>query len=312
VTDDEDVDDASLRSMRTVWLAMRDEEPPVAGMAELLAAARAHAEASHARPSWASRALSSLRRPPALAFATVVVLVGGVLLSHRAAPVDQDRAVVSQATRAPAPGSSAPAAVAPSSPMSATINGVGAAVSSDRDDRGDRGGRGVARGAPAPPGDPQATRPGRRASSVTSPARGAAPSSASEATPEDAPESAAETASATESGRRADLRDQAGASGVADPRATPTKPVPAALAAEPDDGRRADLRDQAGASGVADPRATPTKPVPAALAALVKQAVDAAARGDCQAARATVARIKQQDASYAARVANTAALVKCR
>jgi len=34
-----------LRAMRSVWLAMRDEDPPERGLAELLAAARAKAVA---------------------------------------------------------------------------------------------------------------------------------------------------------------------------------------------------------------------------------------------------------------------------
>jgi hypothetical protein len=81
--DDDDIDDASLKSMRAVWLSMRDEEPPAAGMSGLLAAARDKADAMRAQPTWWQRLFTQLRRPPALAFATVLLLVGGAALVTR-------------------------------------------------------------------------------------------------------------------------------------------------------------------------------------------------------------------------------------
>lgn len=81
---DDEIDDASLSSMRSVWLSMRDEEPPAAGMSALMAAAAAKATELRAeQPSWWQRALAQLRRPPALAFATVLLLVGGAVLVTR-------------------------------------------------------------------------------------------------------------------------------------------------------------------------------------------------------------------------------------
>jgi hypothetical protein len=86
---DDEPDDPSLRSMRAVWLSMRDEEPPSSGLAELLAAARSHAAAMQPHDPWWRRALASLRRPPVLALATVVVLLGGaVLISSRRESMD--------------------------------------------------------------------------------------------------------------------------------------------------------------------------------------------------------------------------------
>jgi type IV secretory pathway VirB10-like protein len=84
MTDDDDLDDASLKSMRAVWLSMRDEEPPAAGMSALLAAAAEKADQmrDETQPWW-QRALAFLRRPPALAFATVMVLIGGAVLVTR-------------------------------------------------------------------------------------------------------------------------------------------------------------------------------------------------------------------------------------
>ena len=96
--DDDDIDDASLKSMRAVWLSMRDEEPPAAGMSGLLAAARERADAMRAQPTWWQRALAQLRRPPALAFATVMLLVGGAVVVTR----NVDRKVESE-TAAVAP-----------------------------------------------------------------------------------------------------------------------------------------------------------------------------------------------------------------
>jgi hypothetical protein len=79
--DDADADTtAQLRAMRSVWLSMRDEDPPDGGLVDLLSAARAKAETLRARPTLRQRLAAWVRRPPALAFATVVVLVGGAVL----------------------------------------------------------------------------------------------------------------------------------------------------------------------------------------------------------------------------------------
>jgi hypothetical protein len=82
--DDEVVgDDPKLRAMRAVWLTMRDEDPPDRGLTELLAVARRTAEAMQARPTLWQRLVAGLRRPPALALATVMVLLGGALVLGR-------------------------------------------------------------------------------------------------------------------------------------------------------------------------------------------------------------------------------------
>jgi hypothetical protein len=76
----QDDTDAQLQAMRAVWLSMREEDPPDGGLVDLLAAARAKAETMRTRPTLWQRVLAVLKRPPALAFATVVVLVGGAVL----------------------------------------------------------------------------------------------------------------------------------------------------------------------------------------------------------------------------------------
>jgi hypothetical protein len=78
--DGQDDTNAQLRAMRAVWLSMREEDPPDGGLVDLLAAARAKAATMRVRPTLWQRVLAVLRRPPALAFATVVVLVGGAVL----------------------------------------------------------------------------------------------------------------------------------------------------------------------------------------------------------------------------------------
>jgi hypothetical protein len=79
--------DAQLRSLRAVWLAMPDENPPERGLDALMAAARTKAvemaEASTEmpkQPSWWERFVATLRRPQVLALATVLLLVAGVLV----------------------------------------------------------------------------------------------------------------------------------------------------------------------------------------------------------------------------------------
>lgn len=76
------------------WLSLPDEDPPERGFAELMAAARAKAEIM-ANPPWWKRLGELLRRPPVLALATVVVLIGGVIIVHR------DRAEMSAPAASP-------------------------------------------------------------------------------------------------------------------------------------------------------------------------------------------------------------------
>jgi hypothetical protein len=90
--DDDGGDDAKLRSLRAVWLAMPDEDPPERGLDALMAAARTKAaemaegsseavpkQVEHT-PSWWERFVAGFRRPAVLAMATVVVLVAGAVL----------------------------------------------------------------------------------------------------------------------------------------------------------------------------------------------------------------------------------------
>ena len=64
------------------WLSLPDEEPPERGLAELMAAARMKAEVM-TNPPWWRRLFDLLRRPPVLALATILVLLGGVIVVGR-------------------------------------------------------------------------------------------------------------------------------------------------------------------------------------------------------------------------------------
>ncbi|MFT3695278.1 MAG: hypothetical protein QM831_19250 [Kofleriaceae bacterium] len=74
-------DDDEFKSLRAVWLEMRDEDPPQRGLDALMAAAHSQAKmlAVAAKPPW----WKVLVRPPVLAFATVALLVGGVVIVIR-------------------------------------------------------------------------------------------------------------------------------------------------------------------------------------------------------------------------------------
>lgn len=78
----EDDDDPQLKSLRQVWLSMRDEDPPTRGLDALMAAARSHVEVL-AKPTLWQRIIAALLRPPMLALATVMILIGGVVIFTR-------------------------------------------------------------------------------------------------------------------------------------------------------------------------------------------------------------------------------------
>jgi hypothetical protein len=80
--EDDDDEDPQLKSLRQVWLSMRDEDPPTRGLDALMAAARSHVDVL-AKPTLWQRIVAALRSPPILALATVMILIGGVVLFTR-------------------------------------------------------------------------------------------------------------------------------------------------------------------------------------------------------------------------------------
>lgn len=100
-----DDEDPQLKSLRQVWLSMRDEDPPTRGLDALMAAARSHADV-HAKPTLWQRIVAAMRRPPMLALATVMILIGGVVIFTR----HSDELEKAPTAPAPLPDTSKPAA----------------------------------------------------------------------------------------------------------------------------------------------------------------------------------------------------------
>jgi len=101
---DQDPDDPQLKALRAVWLSMRDsdEDPPDSGVSALMAAARSQAMHMTPKPWW-KRMFEQLRRPPVLALATLLVLIGGAVLMTKRDTIEK------APTTAPAPSKELPA-----------------------------------------------------------------------------------------------------------------------------------------------------------------------------------------------------------
>jgi hypothetical protein len=271
--DDDAQDDtnAQLRAMRAVWLSMRAEDPPDGGLVDLLAAARAKAATMRVRPTLRQRVVAVLRRPPALAFATVVVLVGGAVLfigrgsgmrselaagssgafkSH-AQPLD-DKSAIAQPSSAPAP-SAAPRGSDRSEPPVRVERAVGAVTVTSKD----------------APSAGDAVRPAEPITRGVSAGAGRAPGAHEH--------------------HGAGARDPDGAEPPVDPSEE------SVVVAE----GRADAA-KAAATGKQ-----------ALLEELHKQCESAARRGDCATVRQMVGRIAKTDRDYRARVVKEAAVAKC-
>ena len=283
-----DDDDPGLRSMRAVWLSMREEEPPTAGISALLAAAREQADAMRPKDSWWQRALVVLRRPPVLALASVVVLLGGAIaLTMRGEDMTADApppATPSTIERsrapaeAPTPNANPPAAVQPP------------AVAEERDHEKPETEATLKKDAqaPRPPSAHHAAPPPPRtiAQGTAAPGRfggeGAPPQQAPPP-PERPP--VKEPATKTEGGL-AIATDDRGADAAPEPKA------PAA-------------------DETIETTGNATRPQ-TSTAQLVQQCETAAARGDCAATRVTAAKIKKLDAAvYKARIQSNQTIARC-
>lgn len=124
-TDDGDIDDDGLKSLRAVWLSMPDEDPPERGLADLMAAARVKANemAEAQQPSLWERFLCMMRRPQVLALATIMILIGGaVFITQRRDKLQASDPAVAETTTAPpaAPADKLSEPVGEASPVTAT------------------------------------------------------------------------------------------------------------------------------------------------------------------------------------------------
>jgi hypothetical protein len=326
-SDDDDLEgDDKLRSMRAVWLSMRDEEPSDKGLAALMAAAREKADSmkeAEAKPeeSWWQKVLAAFRRPPVLALASVAILVSGALvIANRS-----DQMAVDEKASSPAPtGNTAPA---PETDRR-TENDARAETTAAGSGTLDHAAPGAAATAPAvaspesaePPADPQKNatvdapvvrqRPARERARET---RGATKDAVKkledsfvrpEPPPPPSPEPEAATTSETPVPRTPVTR-------APTTRPPPAEPIAGGLGATStgtmSDGESAGAdvdvkaKDEA-ASGRAQAR----------VLQLVKQCETAAARGDCAAVKVMAARIRSEDATvYKTRVVKNASIARC-
>ena len=345
--DDDDVrdDDPKLRAMRAVWLTMRDEDPPERGMAELLAAARVTAEAMQPRPGLWQRLVAGLRRPPVLAFATVVVLVGGAAIvvgrdvevparspadpgvvatpSRPAAEVGsaapgEVSTVPSAMDERPAVGGSAPRELG-SEPTRRAEDPAKAAAAVAGARRGGVGDGAVA--APAVPA-PVAAKPGRKRSAASDAPAGAdrkeldvgaaddlqAPVPRGTAAP--APHAPATGTAGKAEGARPPrtepMRESPRSAGDLDGAVRPSSEESTATADTGEATKQLRVEPKA-ARPDKDDRAAPG----GALAQLYQQCEAAARRGDCAAVRQLVDRIAKLDRGYRARLAKGSPVATC-
>jgi len=274
--DREEADDPILRSMRSVWVSMRDEEPSSRGLTDLLAAARVKAEQLQLHEPWWRRAFAVLRRPPVLAMASVVVLVGGSLLIHLR---ESEIAVRDHVTTSTSPDQALPgpllAPVPPGRAESAAPPVTAAAPEA------------FPGGAPSPasPASPAPGRPrpkrdrGRPVEPLREPEATLGLSESAPIEPAAGPPMAGLTIATDEP--------------APSPSAPPPPTTARSLKAATDDG---DANLRRGAS----------------IELLVKQAELAAARSDCPAVRATANQIKKLDAAaYKARLESQSAIARC-
>jgi len=290
----DDDDDPQLTSLRAVWVSMRDEEPSDRGLSALMAAAREKAVEMKPRESWWQRVLVQLRRPPVLALATLVLLVGGgVIISQR-----EDlraTAVPETAVQAEAPG-----AVAPQAPAmgSGAINGDGGGAP--------RGG-GAATVAPVEAPAENARRLEDRAPAAAAPpteSKPTAPSRKPMVKPPAPKQEKLDTQAKPSSSST--LKDK-----TIQREAPPAAPMTIAsgeleeAAPSPTAGASAPAADEGKAAAA-------TRAAPPSIDALIKQCDAAAARGDCATAKRLAGQIQQLDAkAYRARITTSATIKPC-
>jgi hypothetical protein len=298
--DDSEAEDPILRSMRSVWVSMRDEEPSARGLTDLLAAARTKAEQlqPRARDPWWRRSFAVLLRPPVLALATAVVLVGGAVMINRRAP-DLDVPVrAPTAESQPLPPSTT--ATAPAEPPAQRGAGSAAAETATlapagrSDLAGDRA---------ADPADPAPERPRTPAA----PTGHRTPPRPSPSTNQAIEHSKPELQFGSTSDSKADHAGP-GANEAAPGLTIATDEPPA----QPGQPRGPAAEPVASPSAASTDSASSVVGGAGAVEQLVKQAEVAAGRGDCPAVRATASRIKKLDATtYKARVEKQAAIARC-
>lgn len=331
--DDDDLDE-SLRPLRSVWLAMPDEEPPSRGLDALLAAARVKADEMKAsassvpasvaasepampadprspvpartvdddEPSLWQRFLALFQRPQMLALATIMILIGGaVFISQR-----RDKLDASHEASAPAASDekraqeialeSQTVAQSPGAAGSAASIATDPAASTPTPGLGD----GLARGGADSSAAPAPEMPERdEAAGVRT-----APPRAKDATGVTSDTRTVTSGKATTAKAKPKLSRNAGGAGN-----SPASPT--------DDPFEMSLADDDAESTTKGAAATPTESAKAdggepTVRQLHDRARTAAAKGECATARALAKQIARQDALYyRANIAPDTTLAAC-
>jgi len=305
---DDGEEDPQLKSLRAVWLSLPDEEPPERGLAELMAAARVKAE-QMAKPSLWQRISALLRRPPVLALATVLVLIGGaVFIGQRHSKLEAQQEAPAERVRetgATGAGSAAAPANTVAPPEGAPAGGQPAPA-----DEVPPPAATTAEPMPEPKKDVAQKVETPRRPTHRAPASSAATATTPSKTLDfSAPDRAPLKATDDKESKNAETRGFDGASELVegdlgekqsnDRFASPPPPAEAPAA---------DVR----VGGGATKGAATTQPEVSRAARYVAQAKSAAARGDCGAARMLMKRVASEDAaSYRKALASDAALKKC-
>lgn len=301
--------DPQVRAMRAVWLTMRAEDPPERGLAALLAAARVTAETMHARTTPWQRLLAGLRRPPTLALATVMVLVGGaVLLGRRVVDVPAARPdAAGVVTLEPAP----PETQAPSRPDIAAGTAVPGELATqpgaadERPAAAEGSAKVERRVAGRAPVATDLKHPDVGAANAVAPP---APRGTAGSVPGAPMAGSTWNAAGPREPRSPPTREHPRSSDDLDGAASDAAPPPAdAVEATKEAATKEAARAEPTITQLDEQQAAPAVP----LDQLYKQCEDAARRGDCATVRWLVGRITGSAPSYRTRVAKDSAIAKC-
>jgi hypothetical protein len=269
-----------------------DEDPPDRGLAALMTAAREKASemAEPPRESWWQKIIATLRRPPVLALASVMVLLGGALFVMQRSDKLSSETKTEETQQVPAPAQTGPIEkardVAPVPPPGANA-AVGSASAAEVPAV-------IAQPDPAPP-DPVVKPPVSRAVKAprmrpASPPPPPAEPVKTEATDKDKDgELAKQPEPATAGATRGPVRTQESMEPTADSFGAVDLKATTQTKSDEGGGDRSKLVTQ-----------------------LVKQCESAAARGDCAAVRVIAGRIKSEDSSaYSQRVVKNSSIARC-